>query len=399
MRAWRNWSGSVRAEPRTRLRPRDEDEVARAVCEARDAGRTLRVVATGHSSHDMLAADDILLDGRGLRGVVATDRRALRARVRPGTKLQALGHSLYGKDLALPNYGDVATQTLGGAIGTGTHGTGPRLRNLSDLLVAARVVDGTGRVRTIDASRPDELAALRVALGALGVITEATLRLVPAFDVERREYAFDTAAGIAAFEELADSNRSVDFYWYPRRDDLKLRVVNPVGGGVFPRAGRLLIQVDGYGHQVIPTHSGIPHRFEECEYAVPAASGLACFRAVRERMLRRWRASVGWRVLYRTVAADEAWLSPASGRATATISLHQNASLPWRDFFADIEPIFREFGGRPHWAKKHALRGDALAACYPRWHDFHALRRAFDPDGVFLTPGLRHLFGEEACGA
>lgn len=391
-RAWSNWSGSVRVQPRTRARPRDEAEVAAQVSQAHAEGRRVRAVATGHSSHEMLRADDVLLDMRGLRGVVRAEREALRATVRPGTRLQALGKALYARDLALPNYGDVATQTLGGAIGTGTHGTGPRLRNLSDLLTGARFVDGRGQVRTL---QEDDLPAARVALGSLGIFTELEVRLVPAFDVERREFAFSTDAGLETFDEFSRLNRSVDFYWYPRRDDLKLRIVNPVGGGHFP-AAKPLIHTDGYGHQIIPTHSGIPHLFEECEYALPAERGLDCFRAVRRRMLQRWRASVGWRVLYRTVAADEAWLSPAYGRATATISLHQNSTLPWREFFDDIEPIFREFDGRPHWAKKHTLRGAALAARYPRWDDFHAVRRRLDPDGTFLTPPLRALFGEDA---
>jgi FAD/FMN-containing dehydrogenase len=155
----------------------------------------------------------------------------------------------------------------------------------------------------------------------------------------------------------------------------------------------LLERREGYSHSTIPTHSGIPQRFEECEYELPAERGIECFRAVRARILERWRASVGWRVLYRTVAADEAFLSPAQGRATATISLHQNSSLPWREFFADLEPVFAEFGGRPHWAKKHGLCGKALERLYPHWARFHAVRTRCDPDGVFLTPPLRRLFG------
>jgi FAD/FMN-containing dehydrogenase len=221
-----------------------------------------------------------------------------------------------------------------------------------------------------------------------------TLRLVPAFDVERREFACSTHDALVHFDELAQTNRSLDFYWYPRRDDVKLRVVNPVGGGThaLPWA-RLLSHHAGYGHQVIPTHSGIPHRFEECEYALPAEAGMACFREVRARVLDRWRHVVGWRVLYRTVAADEALISAAHGRDTVTISLHQNSTLPWSDYFADIEPIFRAHGGRPHWAKKHTCRAADLALLYPRWDDFLAIRAQFDPHGVFLTPHLRALLG------
>jgi FAD/FMN-containing dehydrogenase len=101
-------------------------------------------------------------------------------------------------------------------------------------------------------------------------------------------------------------------------------------------------------------------------------------------------------VLYRTVAADDTWLSPAHGRPTVTISLHQNATLPWSEYFRDIETIFREFDGRPHWAKKHTARARGLEPMYPRWRDFLRLREQFDPDSVFLTPYLRELLGVPA---
>jgi len=127
------------------------------------------------------------------------------------------------------------------------------------------------------------------------------------------------------------------------------------------------------------------------EYSVPAAVGPACFRAVRERMQRRWP-DVVWPVEYRTLAADRAWLSTAHGRATVAISLHQDARLDCDAFFADCEPIFTEHGGRPHWGKLHTRRAADLAALYPRWRDFAELRRELDPAGVFANAYLRELF-------
>lgn len=59
-----------------------------------------------------------------------------------------------------------------------------------------------------------------------------------------------------------------------------------------------------------------------------------------------------------------------------------------------MEPLFRRFGGRPHWGKKHSLKGAELAELYPHWEDFHQIRREMDPDGVFMNNYLRELFGE-----
>ena len=355
----------------------------------------MRVAGAGHSSTDLASTTDTLLSLARLHGVISVDPARCRATVAAGSTLQELGKSLYEHDLALPNYGDVATQTIGGAIGTGTHGTGLEQPNLSEMMVGAKLVDGRGDVRVITSDDIETLRAARVALGTLGVFTEITLQLVPTFDVERREYAATTDDALADWPRLVAENRSFDFYWYPRRDDVKLRLVNPLGGGTvaLPYA-RALEKHSGYSHQVIPTHSGLPYRFEECEYAVPYEDGLACFARIRERIKRDWRRLVGWRVLVRTVAADDSHLSPAQGRRTVTISLHQNHSLPWQDFFADMEPIFRAHGGRPHWGKKHGMRAADLRPRYPAWDAFQRIRRAFDPDGTFLSPYLRQIMGD-----
>lgn len=393
---WRNWSGSVAFRPRDIARPRDTEALCQLVADSAARGEPVRVVGAGHSSNDILASEGRLVSLEHFKALHAVDREACEATVGAGAVLSELGRALYEHDLALPNYGDVATQTIGGAISTGTHGTGPAQQNLSQMLLRVTLVDGEGRVRRIERDDLGRLRAARVALGTLGAFTTITLKLVPAFDVERREYATGTDAALAQLDALAAGNRSFDFYWYPRRDDVKLRLVNPIGGGTVPDDARPLVHDEGYSHEIIPTHSGIPHRFEECEYALPAANGPACFRAVRERVLQRWRHVVGWRVLYRTVAADDADLSPAHGRATATISLHQNSTLPWRAFFEDVEPVFLDHGGRPHWAKKHTRRAAQLAALYPRWEHFHRVRAEVDPGGTFLTPHMRELLGVAA---
>ena len=129
------------------------------------------------------------------------------------------------------------------------------------------------------------------------------------------------------------------------------------------------------------------------EYALPAEAGRVCFQEVRQRIKERWRHLVGWRVLYRTIAADDAYLSLAYNRPTVTISLHQNTTLPFQEYFSDIEPIFRAHGGRPHWGKRHALQAADLRPLYPAWDRFQEARQRIDPAGVFLNAYLRGLLG------
>lgn len=180
---WRNWSGSVAFRPRHHARPQSVDELCEVVADAHARGGTVRVVGTGHSSTSIVQGDDVLVSLDALSGVVSTDRARCEAVVRAGSTLEQLGDALYEDDLALPNYGDVATQTIGGAVGTGTHGSGARLQNMSQMLVGATLVTADGSLRSIDHGEPALLRAAQVALGTLGVMIELRLRLVPAFDV------------------------------------------------------------------------------------------------------------------------------------------------------------------------------------------------------------------------
>ncbi len=100
-----------------------------------------------------------------------------------------------------------------------------------------------------------------------------------------------------------------------------------------------------------------------------------------------------WPVEYRTLAGDDVWLSPANGRATVTISVHEDATRPYDRLFADCEAVFVEHGGRPHWGKIHPRRAADLAPEYEHWDHFWRLRAELDPDGRFLNPYLRELGG------
>ncbi len=390
-----NWSGSLRFAPETVFEPRDEGEITDIVLRAASRGRTVRVIGSSHSSTGILATDGYVVLQKKLQGLVSLDRSGHRAVFLPGTTIEQTGRALLEEDLAMPNMGDVATQMIAGAIGTGTHGTGRTLKNLSSMLVGGKMVTGTGEVVEFDEeSEPELIKAVRVGLGTLGIFTQVKLGLMPSYRLQRREYCSPVEVCLDRLEELVSLNRHFDFYWYPRSDQCRLRLLNVRGAGSDVDYAEPYETHTGWAHQIIPKHSGLPYKFDEMEYEVPIEAGTECFLEVRRRILERWRREVGWRVLWRTIAADDSYLSPANGRDTASISVHHNAPLPFEGFFGDIEPIFRAYGGRPHWAKKHSLTAEELRPLYPDWDRFMEKRRHLDPQGVFLSSYLRRLLGE-----
>lgn len=398
-REFRNWSGSIAFTPEQTAEPTSERDVIKLVKKAGRKGRSMRPVGSGHSSTPLMNTDDVLVSLSRMAGVVEADPVQGWAKVLPGTGLRALGAELAEHGLAMENLGDVDYQAIAGAIGTATHGSGSTLGNLSSTLIGGRLVNGGGEVVPFGADAGEDeddplLRAAQVSLGSLGILTSLTLRLEPAHQLHRMNSMAHIEWVLENFEELVRTNRSVDFYWYPRSDMAQVRMLNKPGEepDLVP-PGELKKDVTGPNYEIIPNDRAL--KFEEMEYMLPLDTSLEAFRQVRERIKERHRATVGWRVLVRTIAPDQAMLSNAQHRPTMTIALLQNNTLPFKDYFDDIEPMFQAHGGRPHWGKKHTMQADRLRRLYPEWDRFQEIRHEMDPKGLFLNDHLHDLFISE----
>lgn len=388
---WKNWSGSLRFTPGELLYPESEEEISQIVKSANAKQQKIRVVGAGHSSTPLVKTEDILISLKHFKGVEAIDTEKSRAVVLGGMTVKEAGKDLFRYGLAMPNTGDVDVQTLAGAIATGTHGTGKELQNLSAMLIGVRMVTGTGEI--VDLSREEDkdlFRALQVALGTCGIFLKMKLQLQPKYELQRKEWCVPIEKCLQNYEEHMNNNRNFDFYWYPRSEMAKIRIMNKEGHPMPEISyGDLQRDKQGHSHEILPRTRHL--RFDEMEYALPTENGMACFQEIREEIRKKYRKEVGWRTLYRTIKSDDAYLSPISDRDSVTISLHHNAGLPFWDYFKGIEPIFRKYDGRPHWGKKHTLKAKELKELYPEWEQFHRIRRELDPNEVFITPELRDL--------
>ena len=79
-----------------------------------------------------------------------------------------------------------------------------------------RLVDGRGEVREI--SSGDELLAARVGLGALGIVTELTLRAVPLFTLRRRDEPRPLGETLEAMDGLVEGTDHWEFWVFPYSD-------------------------------------------------------------------------------------------------------------------------------------------------------------------------------------
>ncbi|MBO9695419.1 MAG: FAD-binding protein [Sphingopyxis sp.] len=414
---WSNWSGSVTAGAAVAC-PRSEDELAALV---RGANR-LRVAGAGHSFMPLCESGELIVSLEDMAGAlhVAADRRT--ARIPAGWSIRRLTAALWEEGLALANQGDVNPQSLAGAMATGTHGTGVVLGSLSTFARGFRLVGADGEARWCDATANADLyQAQRLSLGLFGVATEIEVAVVPAFHLAERIEKRRWAEIRESYDELAQQHRHIEFWFFPHSDDVILKTLDPCDPCdppssttdmeetafrrildiaarlpfLTPFLQRLMMRTEIGGGRRGPAHAIFPSdrtiRFEEMEYEMPRTAGLGTLDEV-VGWVRKKRLPVTFPFEYRTVAADDIWMSPMNAGPVAAISMHQYARMPWATLFADAEAIFRGAGGRPHWAKRHTLDRADVAALYPMAEHYTAVRRAADPHGKFLNPHLEALF-------
>ncbi len=387
---WENWSGSVSTTPTERYVPETEADLVDIVDRHAPAD-TIRAVGAGHSFTRLGETANVLVSMDALRGVTTVDPAAERATVRAGTRLEAMNASLADHGLAMTNIGDIDQQRLAGAMVTGTHGTGREFGILATQIAEARVVTADGDVVTVAPDDGDPFQAAQVCLGALGLFSSLTLDLVPAYDLKMVKRSVSLDVALEHMDALLASNRHAEFFWWPDQDVAEVKTIdrpNQLHEPALPGATVEEVQV-GPSHEVFPTVREI--RFNEMEYGLPASAGPAAMREIQSLVTSR--DDVSFPVEYRFVRGDDIPLSPAFDRDTVFIAVHKYHEKPYADFFEQAEAIFRSHGGRPHWGKHHTLTASELASLYPRWDDFHDVRRQFDPDGVFRNEYLSALFG------
>ncbi|MEV0538483.1 D-arabinono-1,4-lactone oxidase [Nocardia salmonicida] len=425
---WVNWAGQQRCTPAVVAAPRDVEELAAIVTDAAAASRTVRVAGSGHSFTDAVLTDGTLVDLSGLNKVLDVDVDAGRVRVEAGISLHAASPLLHAHGLAFPNLGDIDTQSLAGATATATHGTGARLRNISAALHSVEVLraDGT-RVELNEQTDPDGWKAARVSVGALGVVTAATLQLEPSFVLECVERPVPLNEVLADIDEFADGSDHFEFFAFPHSDTAMTKAIDRTEAPEQPRGtvsewlNDILIANHVYDGlcrlgRRIPAAIPMIHRaatlagsnnrqvdrsyrvfstprlvkFNEMEYAIPRAHAAE---AIREILALGRRFGTPMPIEVRWVAPDDAFLSPAGGRETCYIAVHQYQGMVWEPYFRACEAVFDAYDGRPHWGKRHFQTAETLRPRYPEWDRFTAVRRRFDPTGVFANDYVHRVLG------
>ncbi len=410
--------------------PRSTDDVAAIVTAAAASGRTVKAIGAGHSftGAAMTRGDLVSLDA--MNQVEVVHRSTGRVTVQAGIRLRDLNDALAEAGLAMPNLGDIAVQSVAGAISTATHGTGVELGNLATTVVGMEIVTGTGEVVRCDLDDDAEmLRVARVGIGALGIVTKVTLQCVPAFLLHAQETIEPLDEVLDAFGEFVRQAEHVELYWMPgarrcqvkrnrrsegpARPQPKLQYVRDkwlgenLGFGLVCRVGRRfpsfapqvakIVTAGASERDLVDRSDRIftsPRhvRFVEMEYGIPIEAVPEALRRVRD-LVTTLSFPPLFPIEVRCSAADDIPLSTGSGRTNGWIAVHQYRGAPYEAYFQGVEAIMDDYDGRPHWGKLHFQSARTLQSRYPEWDLFAAWRAKLDPGGTFRNEYLDRVLG------
>ena len=427
---WSNWAGNQQTGSVLVSKPQTESELQQVVQSAQTSGRRVKAVGSGHSFTAIAIAEEVLVDLSKYDEILAIDKINQTVTVQSGIQLSKLNQALYENSLAMQNLGDIAYQTIAGAISTSTHGTGAKFTGIANQVVALRVVLADSSIVECSANVNAELfSCARVGLGAIGLISTVTLKVVPAFNLAVIEEPMRLDDVLQNLDLHVDSNDHFEFFWVPhtgwaltKRNNRNNLPVEPMSkmshwysktlmenyafGAVcmlgkarpslipklakaLPSSGRN--EYSDASHKVFASKRII--KFYEMEYAIPREACAEALNRVR-RMVTDSGFFLNFPVEVRFTAPDEIPLSTASNRESAYIAVHIYKGMNYVPYFTEVESIMNSYQGRPHWGKLHFQNASTLASRYPQWDVFQSVRNQVDPKRMFSNQYLETVLGK-----
>lgn len=235
---WRNWAGNLSSMPDEILKPTSLAEVQDLVRNRN--GNKIRVVGTGHSFSPLVVANgQTIVD---LSDYLQGGQKAWRwqkdgnnfVSILPSARWSDVRDALMTTSsplprMYMPSTGALASINAIGFLAAGCHGTGWNQKTVSDFITEIEFVAANGNIHVFsDDTTPNDMAAARVSLGMLGIVTRVTLRVEPLFKLLDEEIATPTEnimgpnpsktggeINTTNLHKLLVGNEYVELFWFP----------------------------------------------------------------------------------------------------------------------------------------------------------------------------------------
>jgi FAD/FMN-containing dehydrogenase len=441
-------------------RPRSSDEVQRALSSAARDGLSVIATGGRHSmGGQQFVGDGVLLDMTEMRRLVNLDGERGTVEVEAGIDWAALIDALVTLQANRAQQWGIVQKptgadglTIGGSLSSNVHGRGLTLPPMIQDVEAFVLVDATGVVRSCSREENVELFGLAIGgYGLFGVITSVTLRLSPRRKLERVVEWVDVDDLIGLFDEriadgflYGDCQFSIDSGSPDFLDGGIFSCYRPVDSSTPIVEGRALSHEDwqrllylahvdkaqagqryrehylatsgqiywsdlqqrsdyvgGY-HPALDAVLGasVPGSEMITELYVPREQ-LAVFMHDADGLLTEASANVIYGTIRLIEPDRETFLRWARDRFACIIFnlhvAHDEAGIASSaKTFRGLIDLAIAHGGSYYLTYHRFASREQVAACYPSFEQFLALKAAHDPAGLFQSDWYRHqraLFG------
>ena len=414
-----NWSGNLQYHTDRLYLPKNVQEVQEAV----KSCNKLRALGAHHSFNTIADSRFNQISVKAL-DQMSVDAKARTITVGGGVTYGQFAPHLDKQGFAVQNLASLPHVSVAGACATATHGSGNRNGNLATAVSAMEIVTADGNIVQLSREKDgDQFLGAAVALGGLGVVTSTTLDVIPTFEMAQVVYenlSFDQLEH--NLDAIFGSAYSVSLFtdWQKNRATqvwIKSRL-KPGGKADMPelfygatRATKKLHPITGASAVNCTEQQGIPGPWYErmphfrmnfipssgaelqTEYFVPREKGYAAIRAVEQ--LRDQITPHLFVTEFRTIAADNIWMSTCHHRDAMTIHFTWKPEWPAvKKILPLIEAKLAPFDARPHWAKMFTMPPSRIHQLYEKLPDYQAMLKRYDPNGKFRNDFLNtNIYG------
>eukprot|EP00981_Chlorochromonas_danica_P006280 scaffold1348_cov184-Ochromonas_danica.AAC.7 len=243
-----NWSNTHRCQPARLYEPKNAQEVLRLLqflhttkTKARPIGTALSPNGIGMSSSSSSSSqshhhhhyNDVI--SLAAIDYIEVDTQAHTVTVGAGARVSDVLKALAAHGLTLANFSSIQEQQLAGWTQIAAHGTGVTLPTVEEMIVRLKLATPTEGLLTLSEEEEgggggglsDLFSFAKAGLGALGVVTELTLRCIPTLTLKEHTYITDVANVKKDHYDLLKTYRHVRYMWLPYTNQVVVVVSNP----------------------------------------------------------------------------------------------------------------------------------------------------------------------------
>eukprot|EP01134_Creolimax_fragrantissima_P000238 CFRG0238T1 len=384
-----------------------------------NSGSKVKVVGAGHSFSPIMLTNGVMISLDNMQqflspsvddNLLPKEEDPQLVTVEAGMRVWQLNEYLAKLGLAMENLGAITEQSVAGAISTSTHGTGGLIGSMATAVRGLKFVTANGTVVSASVhNEPELFHASVVGLGAMGVVVEVTLRVVPAFKMKRVQTQWYLDELWERVPKMLSHFDRLQWYWIPYEAgksatlltrERTTKDLSPVGIGCWNGPKAVTPMCIDHSYRVMSRDGRQGPLFTEMEQFIPIEH---CMDALNEfRVFQEKPETIAQhnpeQMLFtgvRYVAADEHWMSMMYQRDICVISFivwgtdAESGDPKEFQFYArELERISHKYGGRPHWGKMNWANTEYLRRVYPRHADFERLRHSMDSNDMFMNQYL-----------